>query len=138
MKKLIALALVVLVSIPLARAAGVWCSFKQRPGAVSLMRPHAKAFHSANELYASCDPDPRASACTEYVAGVTDGLWSLDSHLTEICLPDGVVLNQAVDVVVKWLKDNPAQRHYSASSDIEVALREAFPCESAEVSKSSK
>jgi len=130
MKKMIALALVALVSIPLARAAGVWCSFKQRPpGAVSLMRPHARAFHSANELYASCDPDPRASACTEYVAGVTDGLWALDSHLTEICLPDGVVLSQTVDVVVKWLKDNPAQRHYSASSDIEVALREAFPCE---------
>ncbi|MBI5463130.1 MAG: hypothetical protein HY941_13170 [Gammaproteobacteria bacterium] len=39
-----------------------------------------------------------------------------------------VFRNQLRLVVIKYLRDHPEQLHYVASSEVMVALSEAFPC----------
>jgi hypothetical protein len=45
------------------------------------------------------------------------------------CTPDGVTALQVTDVVIKYLRENPAQRHLPAASLVVDALHHAFPCE---------
>jgi hypothetical protein len=45
-----------------------------------------------------------------------------------ICFPKGSSNDQYRDIVVTYLRDNPAQRHMTASVLGLVALRSAFPC----------
>lgn len=58
-----------------------------------------------------------------YVGGVTD---SLGGDI--FCPPEGVTLAQAVDMVRKWLSDNPEHRHMSAAVLVAVILQRAWPC----------
>lgn len=58
-----------------------------------------------------------------YVGGVTDSLGG-----DVFCAPDGVTLAQAVDMVRKWLTDNPEHRHMSAAVLVAVILQRAWPC----------
>ena len=44
------------------------------------------------------------------------------------CLPRNVTTDQLTDVVCAYLRDNPQERHYGASSAVLVALHRAFPC----------
>ena len=58
-----------------------------------------------------------------YVGGVTDALGG-----DVFCAPEGVTLAQAVDMVRKWLTDNPEHRHMSAAVLVAVILQRAWPC----------
>ena len=58
-----------------------------------------------------------------YVMGVSDSLYE-----TNVCQPTGLNSDQLRDVMHLWLKDNPVERHESASVLIERALLEAWPC----------
>jgi hypothetical protein len=59
-----------------------------------------------------------------YVMGVSDALQA--RHTT--CSPKGVSGGQIMDVVTKHFRDDPEDRHYTAESEVELALKKAFPC----------
>ena len=77
--------------------------------------------------------------CLGYVEGVADageqealagasvtgastlGIWRW-------CIPTGTASGQARDIVVKFLRENPAQRHLAAASVVASALQHAWPC----------
>ena len=69
-----------------------------------------------------------------YVIGAVDAMstafMSPDRQPTEmsLCLPNNATREQAVDIVVKYLKENPEKRQYSAETSVWTALRAAFPC----------
>ena len=72
-------------------------------------------------------------SCNNYVVGVIDGYTAAVAspkappHQAEFAIPAGVTGQQTVDIVVKYLREHPAERHVPASILIVVALRESFP-----------
>ena len=58
---------------------------------------------------------------------IENGLAPLDS-ISNYCLPANVTRRQLVDVMTKYLQDNPAQRHRMAFGLVLSALEAAFPC----------
>ena len=65
-------------------------------------------------------------ASSVYVMGVSDALIAVKPNL--FCVPPGITVDQERAVVVKYLRDHPETWHYSASSEVGVALKKAFPC----------
>jgi hypothetical protein len=69
--------------------------------------------------------------CLGYILGASD-LKTMDDlpnqrqHL--FCTAPAVINGQIVEVVVKYLKDHPENRHCQASTLVMAALIEAFPC----------
>jgi len=96
----------------------------------SFNQASAAVFFTGNELYGFCRPDPDKSigVCNGYVTAFIDTeSWEGTSTF---CLPKRNFMNQqAIDVVSKYLKDNPEQRHLLAPVLVNMALMEAFPCE---------
>jgi len=43
-----------------------------------------------------------------------------------ICPPDGVSVNQIASIVMKYLRENPEDLHFSAVSLVAIALSKAF------------
>lgn len=87
---------------------------------------------TGNDLLAACE-SPTGSflraQCLGYLEGVFDrdaiARWEGAPHY--ICaLPDGVTIGQLFDVVVAYLKENPAVRQQQAASLAATAVREAF------------
>jgi hypothetical protein len=62
--------------------------------------------------------------------GVFDAAGGPDGGVSgfTFCEPGGVILRQAVDIVVKWLSDHPQHRHHDADSLVAAALSEVWPC----------
>jgi hypothetical protein len=44
------------------------------------------------------------------------------------CIPTGAALGQARELVVKFLRENPAERHLAAAGIVASALQRAWPC----------
>ena len=85
-----------------------------------------------NKLWESCskaEEEPCLSGrCINYIRGVTDGIdWSGQSHCL-YCIPENATAGQLKDVVTKWLRDSPQNRHYEAAGLVAQTLSEAFPC----------
>ena len=71
--------------------------------------------------------------CLSYIHGVWDmirlrSLEKKNDPLFENCPPDGTMTEQGVLVVIKYLKENPADLHHHAIAHITEALQEAWPC----------
>lgn len=82
---------------------------------------------SGNQLFEKCDAGRNTAHftfCLGYMAGVFDALQMQGA----VCMPDGVTVGQAVDVVMKHLRDHPEARHSNAASEAGLALVPAFPC----------
>jgi hypothetical protein len=65
------------------------------------------------------------------IRGVIDGENMMGTALNKrplVCLPVGVTLGQVEDVVVKYLKDNPAERNKPFAGLIGVAAATSWPC----------
>lgn len=45
------------------------------------------------------------------------------------CVPDGATTAQGVRIIVKYLRENPAELHLNAEVLLMKALRQSFPCE---------
>lgn len=87
----------------------------------------AFALLSGNELFQSCEAREGTAdngVCVGYIKGVADTFQI--AH--QFCPPKGAIGEQLNDVVIKYLRDHPEKRHYSASSLVIVALQRAFPC----------
>lgn len=90
--------------------------------------PAEANFDDGNALYRSCTSQEPFHKwyCLGFVAGVWDGLEAADY----VCFGEGrVTKGQTVDVVVKYLRENPAKRAQPAGVLIKSALSEAFTCQ---------
>ena len=94
----------------------------------------SRSYMSGNELFGQfvhADPMVRRAAM-EYVVAVIDSKHYLEGAgilpAGVICVPMGVTIGQAGDVVKKYLEDHPERRHYAAASTVFAALTIAFPC----------
>jgi hypothetical protein len=97
--------------------------------------PHF-TFFNGNDLYAACTAPDAVSQmqCTSYVEGAIDALAFTDGAFKEahtICLPrqPGIVSGrQVADIVIKYLRDDPVGRSFSAGSLVYGAISQAYPC----------
>ena len=83
---------------------------------------------SGNDLLGHCNDYSTAKGtfgqgvCAGFVMGVAE-------VSNKICRPKDVTNKQLVLVVEKYLKDNPQELHYSATSLAEYALSKVWPCQ---------
>jgi hypothetical protein len=88
-------------------------------------RSSSSSYLTGNKLYEECNSQDY-SLCFGYVMGVSDALNATKPNL--FCAPPSIKANQELAAVVKYLRDHPETWHYSAWTDIGVALAMAFPC----------
>ena len=87
----------------------------------------ALALRTANDLLSVCDESERsdmaAGACLAYVAAAAD------CYAVTLCrVPKDTTRVRARDVVVKYLREHPKDRHDLAIRQTWLALAEAWPC----------
>lgn len=84
---------------------------------------------SGNAFLSQCD-GTRDTMCLGYAAGVYDGIVSAQFFSEEkgICFPSGMTYGQTLDVLLAWLRNDPAQRHLSMGVLSYIALRKNYPC----------
>lgn len=96
----------------------------------------ASGFKTGNDLLTECEAGepPRSDSlnwgiCMGYVTGAADalGFWSAVGT-GKSCIPQGSQAGQMRDIVIKYLRDNPARRHFDAQALVFGALKEAFGC----------
>jgi len=67
-----------------------------------------------------------------YVSGTIDSYMVLsDANPSDrfICFPkQGISNHQAIQIIIKWLKEHPERLHETARINVLEALRTAFPC----------
>jgi hypothetical protein len=80
---------------------------------------------TADKLYEWCQQQP--DKAMYYVAGILDAL-TLNASNAPVCIPEESTMAQARDVVCKYLRDNPAKRHYNTASSLWLARSQAWPC----------
>lgn len=88
---------------------------------------------TGNQLLQHCDKledNLSFGMCFGYVLGATDAqlgvMVGLKSCLYRI--PDQVTNQQAVDIVIKYLKEHPEKRQIVGATLVLKAMSEAFPC----------
>jgi len=84
---------------------------------------------TANDLYSICQSN--RNVCMAYVRGAVEGYqWSATVHNNKdlFCLPTGHDFGQVTDVVIKSLRDDPANRHEQAILIVLLSVVKAFPC----------
>jgi len=85
---------------------------------------------------------PSQDRCLAYTRGLADGLTTASGIMDVqgaknswlVCMPKGVTTQQLVDVGVKYMRDNPAERHEWAAPLLTIAFSEAWPCKPADES----
>lgn len=80
----------------------------------------------------SVEDSLKGLVCSGYMQGFVDAYRltdKLQGGKTLICLPEqGIETEQAVRIIVKWLRDHPDQLHQTARVSAFVALAQAFSC----------
>jgi hypothetical protein len=94
--------------------------------------PQRVSTTTGNDLLESCESrDFKQAFCLGYITGVTDFDGMDGAAFPErrrSCIPENVSNGQVRDVVVKYLKDHPEERHLLAAVLIVEAASKAFPC----------
>jgi hypothetical protein len=106
---------------------------------------NAQQLLTGNDLYKQCQSSPATPAygqCVGYIQGVTDTMAG-EADLARIkqgktlyqgfyshywCIPP--VGSQINDLVIKYLRDHPADRNSGAYGLVSIALTQAWPCQS--------
>lgn len=88
---------------------------------------------TGNSLYADCTNGPASAIgfCYGRVQGFMLG-WEMASGETSanvFCRPAGTTMGQTGDIIVKYLREHPEQRHADWRPLILLALNQAWPCE---------
>jgi hypothetical protein len=65
--------------------------------------------------------------CLAYLAGL-NAMHDLKGGAKFYCVPENVTLNQAKAVALKYLNDNPQERHLAFEVLAVKAFQSAFPC----------
>ncbi|WP_416832988.1 MAG: Rap1a/Tai family immunity protein [Erythrobacter sp.] len=120
-------------------------------GAVAAMlQPNSASAQSSflatgNDFMETCGSSEELESlvCLGYVRGYVTGhisgtlnarsfqqTWTPDAPLVTdtFCLPDGFNYQQVVDVILRFLEENPAIRHEPLGLLIHLAMRQNFPC----------
>jgi hypothetical protein len=90
----------------------------------------AAQYMNGDDLLRNCDGNGiRYGLCLGYVEGVVDDadMVRLKSGRPE-CVPPGVEAGQLVDIVVNYLRENPARRKVAAGFSITDAIGAAWGC----------
>jgi|APLak6261658528_1056013.scaffolds.fasta_scaffold59966_1 hypothetical protein len=82
---------------------------------------HAKTGNELKELAVATN-----GFLEEVFFGYVEGV--LDARFREVCVPKGVTRQQAIDVVRKYLMDNPATLNQPADDLVVRAVKLAWPC----------
>ena len=91
----------------------------------------AQGFSTGKELYSKCQAGPKTvqyNLCAGYVAGISDAMNIHTLYGVRACHPQNASVSQMVDVVKKFLADNPETRHHLSESLVAIAISDAFPC----------
>ena len=82
-------------------------------------------FLSGNDLLSRIESDSiyLQGMAMGYIVGSTDATYRV-WH----CTPSTATAGQVQDVVRKYLRENPSVRHFSADSNVAVALSLVWPC----------
>jgi hypothetical protein len=88
----------------------------------------AFGFNTGNDLWYICQDKSQELACLGYIQGLVAGATMYAGVTTPFCMPDGVAVGQAEDIVLSYLAAHPDRRHYDARVIVALALKEAFPC----------
>ena len=107
---------------------------------------------SGNDLYSACsqgakldtanraemtrnevaDAEANKDWCTAYIQGAQQTIALVRFDTSKVyassCPENSVTNQQAQDVIIKYLRDHPENRHLPAPSLIALALHDAFPC----------
>ena len=91
------------------------------------------ALESGNSLHALCSNplnSPPGNSCGLYIIGAVDALLLAQDqqHRRDFCPAQEVTTGQFVGIVKNYLDAHPETWQFSASSEIFVALKRAFPC----------
>jgi hypothetical protein len=94
------------------------------------------AFENGESLLMLCESGPpkglpiQMGMCIGYVTAISDAHsypLSIGGH--RICMPKRpIARGEVLDIVVKWLRNNPRERHHAAPYLVSKALAETFPC----------
>jgi hypothetical protein len=63
--------------------------------------------------------------------GIIEALLNLGKHVappSQICVPDGTTLSQAIDVVIAYIENNPDKLRLQFAALAHLSLQDAFPC----------
>ena len=85
-----------------------------------------------NELLEVCTRDDYFSQgyCLGYIRALSDGMdMILAMDNKQVCYGDNVTIGQIRDVVIDYVKCNPAKRNKNAMVLVSWALAEAWPCQ---------
>ena len=92
----------------------------------------SSAFWTGNDILARCEGEANDQRdCMGYVTGASDMLGAAQTvgeARPVMCQPDNVSRKQVVDIVVRYLRNHPSNRHYLGGSLVRIALMDAFPC----------
>lgn len=108
-----------------------------------LLNAQSKAMDTTDGLASSCrlyaqltarqsvpalnsDKYTQVGFCVGYMAGFAHALSLAGS--SDICLPDGINLSDAVKSFLKYVDDHPQELHLSAKLTVANSLKNAFPC----------
>jgi hypothetical protein len=93
---------------------------------------------NGNEIYADCSgsntrpPTEQwllAGTCLGYVTAISDALASGNSvNGFKACVPNNADMNQVMNIVKNFIRDQPERRHLVAAGLVAEALGHAFPC----------
>lgn len=106
------------------------------------MAPAGAANLTGTKLLAECSAALDSTShrqCVSYIAGVIDGIDTLMTSLRLLhpfnnaypqlyCLPPRTKAANLVGPTVDYLVKHPATRQYGASSELLLALKQAYPC----------
>ena len=81
-------------------------------------------FDTGNDLLSMCDDKLGGSHCLGTAVGYADMLF----WMKLICSTGTITKGQVIDIIKKYIRDNPAERHKAAAGLAYAALTKAFPC----------
>jgi hypothetical protein len=81
---------------------------------------------TGEELHKVCQTDQ--ATCTGFITGVADALEAISWPAPHTCRPSAVKLHRIVDLVVKYLADNPARHDEPAFDLVYDAQVAVWPC----------
>jgi hypothetical protein len=100
----------------------------------------AAAAEDGNSWAAKCQPVGQRSTtkeamefmnCTGYARGVADSIqlwWGAEGDKAPACIPEKAKTQQLLDIGLRFIRENPAERHLPVSALLMRAFRVAWPC----------
>ncbi|WP_394731281.1 Rap1a/Tai family immunity protein [Altererythrobacter sp. GH1-8] len=92
---------------------------------------YGPSYETGNDLSQSCKDLTYAQQdfCRGFVFGLAHGFrYQVFSGAGSICIPVGVASSQLLDVVMKYIRENPEKRHLTTVEIVQTSLSQAFPC----------